>query len=92
MIKGMSRRSRLSSEDLLEIKALYARGVSRLEISSLFSLRGVVINPATIYYHLGLRKKRKCHVKSYLDYVREDCSRRGVPYQNPRGRERRLWS
>jgi len=48
------------------------------------------MSPATIYYHLGLRKAKKKGVKSYLDYVREDCERRGVPFRNPRPKG--LWS
>ena len=88
----MSRRSRLSSDDLIEIKALYAKGASWVEISAWLAARGITMNPATIYYHLGLRKEKKPASKRYIDYFREDCARRGVPFENPRARDRKLWS
>jgi len=85
----MPRQSRLSPDDLLEVKRLYADGMSREAIAAVLSTRGISIHPTTLYYHLGLGKK-KHRVKSYLDYLREDCARRGVPFKNPRSRG--MWS
>ena len=90
ILKIMSRVSRLSNADLIEIKRLYSEGAKRDVISKILLERGIVMSPATIYYHLGLRKAKKKGVKSYLDYVREDCERRGVPFRNPRPKG--LWS
>jgi hypothetical protein len=82
----MPRHSRLSLDDLNEIRDLYSGGMSREHISKLLEARGIVIHPTTIYYHLGL-KKQKLHVKSYLDYVREDCERRGSVSESTSARQ-----
>jgi hypothetical protein len=75
-----------------EIRKLYAGGDSRAMIAHHLLERGIKISPATIYYHLGLRKPKKSGVKKYDDYVRDDCKRRGIPYRNPRSRTNKLWS
>jgi hypothetical protein len=87
----MSRRSRLSPDDLNEIKKLYSEGIERDVIREVLRGRGIILHPTTISYHLELRKKKK-GPKSYLGYVRDDCKRRGVPYTNPRARDKKLWS
>jgi len=75
-----------------EIRKLYAGGATRAAIAQHLLDRGIKISPATIYYHLGLRKVKKPGVKRYIDYVKDDCARRGVPFRNPKARERKLWS
>ena len=92
ILKAMARRSRLSPDLIIEVKRLYAEGATKFQIALWLAERGIMVHPNTVYYYLGLRKPRKPGAKRYIDYVREDCERRGVPFRNPRSRRDKLWS
>ena len=101
----MSRKPLLSTEILDEVKALHAEGMGAPTIVKTLAERGIIVSMSTIYYQLGrwqkaynggawsnVKKKQRRKVKTYLDYLREDCKRRGVPYRNPRAQDKKLWS